>query len=72
MRHELPLKPSGINLLQLLKLFSIAETGGHAKEIIADGCVTVNNETEFRLRRKLHEGDVVRFEDIEIKLISKE
>ncbi len=70
MKHQFHIEPSGINLLQLLKFFNIAETGGHAKEIISDGIVLVNDEVEHRFRRKLAEGDVVKVEDIVIEVKS--
>ena len=48
-----------ITLGQLLKLAGVAETGGHAKELIGDGAVTVNGQEERRRGRKLVSGDVV-------------
>lgn len=49
-----------ITLGQLLKLAGVAETGGHAKELILDGAVTVNGQEERRRGRKLLPADIVR------------
>jgi ribosome-associated protein len=49
-----------ITLGQLLKLAGVAETGGHAKQLIGDGAVTVNGRKELRRGRKLVATDVVR------------
>ena len=49
-----------ITLGQLLKLAGVVETGGHAKELILDGAVTVNGHEERRRGRKLVAADVVR------------
>lgn len=48
-----------INLTQVLKLANLAENGGHAKALIAEGQVRVNGEVELRKRRKMAVGDVV-------------
>jgi ribosome-associated protein len=58
-----------IELIKLLKLLGLAESGGDAKQYVDDGDVMVNNETEYRRRKKLRTGDVVDFlnQKIEIK-----
>jgi ribosome-associated protein len=48
-----------IRLGQLLKLAGVASGGAEAKELIADGLVTVNGEPEVRRGRQLHPGDIV-------------
>jgi len=59
-----------IDLMQLLKVEGIAQTGGHAKIIVEEGDVYVNDEQEFRKRRKLRVGDVVVIGgDLEIKIV---
>ncbi|MGB1120451.1 MAG: RNA-binding S4 domain-containing protein [Saprospiraceae bacterium] len=65
------LKPNSefIELMKLLKFTQIAQTGGHAKILIEDGEIFVNGEVEYRKRRKLREGDVVTFEDMEVKVV---
>ena len=58
-----------IELIKLLKIQSIAQTGGHGKILIEEGEVQVNGEKEFRKRKKLRKDDIVCFEDIEIKIL---
>lgn len=60
-----------IELIKLLKLKQIAQTGGHAKMIVEEGLVKVNGVQEFRKRNKLRAGDVVELEGHTI-LIKKE
>lgn len=48
-----------IKLGQFLKLANLVETGGHAKEAIADGEVTVNGEVVTARGHVLYDGDVV-------------
>ncbi|MFN8606895.1 MAG: RNA-binding S4 domain-containing protein [Vulcanimicrobiota bacterium] len=51
-----------IKLDQFLKWVGAVETGGHAKQVVQDGQVQVNGETETRRGRKLRKGDRVAFE----------
>ena len=48
-----------IELFKLLKAVHIAQTGGHAKLMIENGEVLLNNKTELRKRAKIHSGDRV-------------
>jgi len=48
-----------ITLDAFLKWVGLAETGGHAKSLIASGQVMVNGEVETRRGRKLRPGDRV-------------
>lgn len=48
-----------ITLAQFLKLNTQAETGGHAKNLVREGGLTVNGTAEDRPGRKLHAGDKV-------------
>lgn len=63
------LRDEFIKLGQALKAAGFVESGVEAKEVIQDGLVLVNGETDTRRGRKLYEGDVVSFENqaIEIK-----
>ena len=56
-----PVKVSGeyIQLNQLLKLESIAYTGGHSRERSENGDVKVNGEVTDVISKKLRTGDVV-------------
>ncbi len=57
--REFKLTSEYIELVKLLKLLRIAETGGHAKIIVEDGEVTLNGNQEFRKRAKLRVGDKI-------------
>ena len=59
-----------IQLLMLLKIKQMAQTGGHAKIIIENGFVKVNGEIEFRKRKKLRKGDLVELDDSIIEIIT--
>ena len=56
---EFKLTSEYIELVKLLKLLGIAETGGHAKILVENGEVLLNNKPEFRKRKKLRKGDQV-------------
>lgn len=59
-----------IELNKLLKILQIAQTGGHAKLLIQDGIISLNSETESRIRAKLRVGDVIHVEDeVEILIV---
>lgn len=54
--HEMP-----IELCQFLKFGGLAESGGAAKQAIANGEVSVNGAVETQKRKKLAVGDRVTF-----------
>ncbi|APE12433.1 RNA-binding S4 domain-containing protein [Rhodococcus pyridinivorans] len=56
---DVPIRDESIRLGQFLKLASLIESGAEAKEVIADGLVSVNGEVEVRRGRQLKVGDVV-------------
>lgn len=60
---EFELTEDYIELNKLLKLEGLVESGGAANNAILEGEVFVNNEQEFRKRRKLRKGDVVSIYD---------
>ncbi|PKP03235.1 MAG: RNA-binding protein [Bacteroidetes bacterium HGW-Bacteroidetes-9] len=60
-----------IQLNQLLKLLGLVETGGEANQCITDGLVKVNGATELQKRKKLHEGDIVLFEEHKITIVTE-
>lgn len=68
-RMEFKITTAHIELIGLLKATGIAMTGGHAKVLVEDGLVEVNNEQEFRKRRKLVPGDEVLVEGELIKVV---
>ncbi len=61
---EIEITTDFIKLDQLLKFAGITETGGHAKEVIADGDVFLNGERCTVRGKKIREGDIVKIDDI--------
>jgi ribosome-associated protein len=59
-----------IELDKLLKLLSLAPSGGIAKMMVAEGLVSVNGEIEQRKTRKLRVGDMVQMDNEEIIIIA--
>lgn len=66
---EIKIRDEFIKLGQALKLAGVVEDGVEAKYAIQDGIVQVNGEVDQRRGRKIYEGDVITFEDQEIKVI---
>ena len=57
-----------IKLDSALKYCGVAENGAHAKELILEGEVTVNGETELRRGKKLYKGDKFKIFDEEYEI----
>lgn len=53
------IRDESIRLGQFLKLANLLESGAEAKQMIMEGQVDVNDETEFQRGRQLRDGDVV-------------
>ncbi|EEG47343.1 RNA-binding S4 domain-containing protein [Blautia hydrogenotrophica] len=66
---EIKLREEFIKLGQAIKAAGLVEDGVEAKYVIQEGLVKVNQEVETRRGRKLVEGDVVSFEDNEIRIV---
>ncbi|EII6749703.1 S4 domain-containing protein YaaA [Clostridioides difficile] len=66
---EITIESEYIKLDQFLKLAEIASTGGHAKFLIQEGLVTVNDEIELRRGKKIKSGDIVEIERTKIKVL---
>ena len=64
--EEIKISTAFIKLDQFLKFCGLAETGGHAKEIILEGAVSVNGEICMQRGKKLDPGEVVTVEDYKI------
>lgn len=62
------LRDEFIKLGQALKAAGFVESGVEAKEVIQDGLVKVNGETDTRRGRKLYAGDIVTYNGEEIKI----
>ena len=60
---EFQIKGEYIELIKLLKVVRIAESGGQAKLFVENGEVKLNKATEFRKRAKLRREDIVEIFD---------
>jgi ribosome-associated protein len=63
------LKTEYIELIKLLKIMGIADTGGMAKQIVDDKEVLYNGRIDTRKRLKVRKGDIIRVHDIEVKVV---
>ncbi len=61
-----------IQLNQLLKLLNLVESGGEANQLIVEGIVKVNGNTDTRKRKKLYAGDKVQFRNVNIEITVEE
>ncbi len=66
---EITIDSEYIKLDQFLKLADVVSTGGHAKYLIQEGLVKVNNEVETRRGKKLRPQDIVEVEGNTIKVV---
>jgi len=57
-----------IELIKLLKIMRVSESGGQAKLMVEDGIVMRNGEPEFRKRAKLRSGDVIEVFEFQIRI----
>lgn len=66
--YEIKLRDEYIKLGQALKAAGLVSSGVEAKEVIQEGLVKVNGETDTRRGKKLYGGDVVLYNGEEIKI----
>ena len=59
-----------VELHHLLKLAGLTDSGGMAKQIVASGDVSVDGQQELRKTCKIRAGQIVRVEDIEIRVLA--
>lgn len=60
-----------VELYKILKFEGLSDSGGNAKQAIADGLVSVNGDVETRKRKKIRAGDQIDFIDHHIDVIGK-
>jgi ribosome-associated protein len=58
-----------VELNQLLKLTGLCDSGGQGKQIVASGAVYVDGQQELRKTCKIHAGQVVQVDDVEIRVV---
>ncbi|RRD93680.1 RNA-binding S4 domain-containing protein [Clostridiales bacterium COT073_COT-073] len=59
MKQEFELKTEFIKLGQILKAAGVADSGMMAKQLIEQGYVSVNGQTENRRGRKIYPNDTI-------------
>lgn len=59
-----------VELNQLLKLAGLCDSGGMGKQIVASGAVRVDGEVELRKTCKIHAGQVVALDGVEIEVVA--
>lgn len=62
------LRTEYIKLGQALKAAGLVDSGVEAKDVIINGNVKVNGNTEIQRGKKLYGGDIVSFNGVEIKI----
>lgn len=62
------LREDYIKLGQALKAANLVDSGVMAKMVIQDGLVKVNGQVETQRGKKLHDGDIVEFESMQVKI----
>jgi ribosome-associated protein len=70
-KQEISIATPFIKLDQFLKFAGIAETGGHSKEMIFEGIVSVNGEICLQRGKKLYPGDIVEIDDYSFTVLSQ-
>lgn len=66
---EFELTQEYIELIKLLKLLNLCESGAEAKWFVDEGLVKFNGTTELQRRKKLRKNDVVTFNNTEILIV---
>ena len=66
---EFILEGEFIPLIQLLKATDMVSSGGEAQMVVLDGLVKYNGEIDYRKRLKVRKGDLIEFNNQEIKVI---
>ena len=68
--ESIKIKDEFIKLGQLLKLAGFCDSGVDAKLVSKDGLVKVNGEVETQRGKKIHDGDIVEFENKQVKVVN--
>jgi ribosome-associated protein YbcJ (S4-like RNA binding protein)/cold shock CspA family protein len=71
MKRDVRIRGDTISLGQLLKLEGIIDSGAEVKKFLSTVPVWVNGEREARRGRKLHVDDIVRVDELELRLTSE-
>ena len=69
--EEIAIHTGFIKLDALMKFSALAESGGEAKQLIADGLVKVNGEVCLQRGKKLFPGDTVSFDGQTVRVVNE-
>lgn len=67
--ESIKLREDYIKLGQALKATGMVGSGVDAKMVIQDGLVKVNGDVEFQRGKKLHDGDIIEYNNEQLKII---
>lgn len=67
---EFELDRDHVELNQLLKLTGLCDSGGAGKALVASGAVSVDGAVELRKTCKIHAGQVVALDDVQIIVVA--
>jgi ribosome-associated protein len=59
--QQIEINREPIELFKILKFEGLVDSGAQAKQVIAEGLVSVNGEQETRKSRKMYNGDQLSF-----------
>lgn len=62
------LRDEYIKLGQALKAAGLVGSGVEAKVVIQDGLVKLNGQVETQRGKKLHDGDIIEFENEQVRI----
>ena len=68
---KIEIRTSPVELFKILKFEGLAESGGAAKSIIADGRVMLNGKKETQKRKKIVAGDTLEFNGESYQIIEE-
>ncbi len=67
---EFQLRDDYIALCDLLKLTGIADSGGQGKQMVAEGTVKVDGQTESRKTAKIRAGQMVECRGTHVQIVA--
>lgn len=65
---DVTIKGEFVELYKVLKFEGLTISGGEAKSVIANGEVRVNGQIETRKRKKILPGDIIHFDQHELRI----
>ena len=69
MVKEFELEGETIELVKLLKVTGLCQTGGEAKVVTGEGLVKVDGTVETRKKKKIGRGQIVAYNETLIKVV---